>query len=52
MLAASGQLVRVRDREEKIAEARANPGAIEAWKAANKRLLKGPLAPSYNVKLR
>ena len=49
-LADAGKLIRVRDREERIAEARANPGAVEAWKAANKRLLRGPIAPSYNVK--
>ena len=49
-LADAGKLIRVRDREERIAQARANPGAVEAWKAANKRLLRGPIAPSYNVK--
>ena len=49
-LADAGKLVRVRDREEKFLEAKANPGAIDEWKAANKRLLRGPVAPSYNVK--
>ena len=49
-LAGAGKLIRVRDREDKIAVARANPGVVDEWKAANKRLLRGPIAPSYNVR--
>jgi 3-hydroxyacyl-CoA dehydrogenase len=50
LAAIPGKPVRVRDREERIAQARANPGAIDAWRKANAKLLKGAVAPSYNVR--
>ncbi|WP_202842595.1 3-hydroxyacyl-CoA dehydrogenase NAD-binding domain-containing protein [Luteimonas saliphila] len=43
-------LRRVRDLDAKIEEARANPGAIEAFRRANARRFRGFLAPEYNIR--
>jgi 3-hydroxyacyl-CoA dehydrogenase len=43
-------LLKVRDRAEKLEEARANPGIFDDFRKANARQFRGFLAPEYNIR--
>src|SRR5260221_900592 len=43
-------LLKVRDRDEKIEEARAQPGIFDEFRKANARKFRGFLAPEYNIR--
>jgi len=43
-------LLKVRDRTEKLEEARANPGIFDEFRKANARQFRGFLAPEYNIR--
>jgi 3-hydroxyacyl-CoA dehydrogenase len=43
-------LVKVQDKNEKLEEARANPGLFENFRKANARKFRGFLAPEYNIR--